>query len=139
MASLLQRLISRGITLAVLVPFPVVGCSERDSRWTGTVSDSAGVTIISNPAEGIWTETDEWTVEEELRIGVREGDPEYQFAEIAIGGIHDRFARAHIRTRWAGSGHQGVLARRRIPADPRRSRGWARRATKRVVPIDGAG
>jgi hypothetical protein len=62
-----------------------VACGGGESRWAGTITDSAGVTIVSNSAVGVWTETDRWTVEEELRIGVREGDPEYQFGE--IGGI----------------------------------------------------
>jgi hypothetical protein len=60
----------------------LAACGGGESRWAGTITDSAGVTIVSNPAEGIWTGADRWTVEEELKIGVVEGDPDYQFGEI---------------------------------------------------------
>jgi hypothetical protein len=62
-----------------------VACGGGESPWAGTITDSAGVTIVSNDEVGVWTEADRWTVEEELRIGVRQGDPEYQFGQ--IGGI----------------------------------------------------
>ncbi len=62
-----------------------VACGGGEPSWTGTITDSAGVTIVANPVEGVWTEADRWTVEEELRIGVVEGDPEYQFGD--VGGI----------------------------------------------------
>jgi len=60
----------------------VAACDDGGSRWAGTITDSAGVTIVANPAEGIWTEADRWTLEEDLRIGVQEGDPDHQFGEI---------------------------------------------------------
>jgi len=44
--------------------------------------DSAGVTIVSNTDVGIWRPGEEWTLEEELRIGAVEGDPGYLFGEI---------------------------------------------------------
>jgi hypothetical protein len=71
----------------VLLHFVVGACGGEESRWAGAIKDSAGVTIIANPAEGIWTEAERWTVEEDLRIGAVEADPEYQFGEIGIGGI----------------------------------------------------
>ncbi len=61
----------------------LAACGGGETRWAGTVTDSAGVTIVSNPAVGLWTEADRWTVEEDLRIGVQEGDPHYQFGAIA--------------------------------------------------------
>ena len=69
----------------VLLAWLVGACGGEESRWAGTITDSAGVTMVSNPAEGIWTEAERWTVEEELRIGVVEGDPKYQFGD--VGGI----------------------------------------------------
>lgn len=71
----------------VLLAWLAGACGGTESRWAGTITDSAGVTIVSNPAEGIWNEAGRWTVEEDLRIGAVEADPEYQFGEIAIGGI----------------------------------------------------
>jgi len=60
-----------------------VACAGDGGGGTMTVSDSAGVTTVSNVDEGLWGEGDAWTVEEDLRIGVLEGDPEYQFGRIA--------------------------------------------------------
>ena len=68
--------------LVVLLSVLLVGCSDQDSDWTGTVYDSAGVTIVSNPDFGMWAPGEAWTLEEELRIGAVEGDPEYLFGEI---------------------------------------------------------
>ena len=72
-------------TIVLLLVCLVVGCGSEESRWTGTISDSAGVTIVSNPDVGIWAVGEEWTFEEELRIGGVGGDPNYEFG--AIGGI----------------------------------------------------
>jgi hypothetical protein len=57
----------------------VTACAGGDGAWTGTVRDSAGITIVSNTDDGVWTASDRWRVEEDLRIGAAEGDPEYQF------------------------------------------------------------
>lgn len=59
------------------------GCGGRESRWAGNMSDSAGVTIVSNTEVGIWAAGEEWTFEEELRIGAVEGAPEYEFGEVS--------------------------------------------------------
>ncbi|MCG6955093.1 MAG: hypothetical protein LJF04_03800 [Gemmatimonadetes bacterium] len=58
-----------------------------DSGWTGTVEDSAGVTIVRNPATGMWRPSEEWTVDEELRIGAVEGEPAYEFGVVLPGAI----------------------------------------------------
>jgi hypothetical protein len=60
----------------------LAACGGGESRWAGTLTDSVGVTIVSNPAEGIWTEAERWTLEEELKIGAVEGNPNYVFGEI---------------------------------------------------------
>ncbi len=52
------------------------------AQWKGTVRDSAGVTIVSNTDQGSWNSSTRWRMEEELRIGVAEGDPNYQFGRI---------------------------------------------------------
>jgi len=74
---------ARGPALSVLVV--MLACGGTESSWTGTITDSAGVTMVSNPSEGIWTEKDQWTVEPEVRIGTVQGGPDYEFGE--IGGI----------------------------------------------------
>ena len=61
-----------------------VGCSAGDagSAWTGSVTDSAGVTIVSNSNEGVWSDGDRWTVEQDLVIGAVDGDANYPFGNI---------------------------------------------------------
>jgi hypothetical protein len=71
--------------LATLLSLSLAACSEGASRWTGTIHDSAGVTIVSNPDVGIWAPGREWTFTEEMRIGDGEGDPDLQFGD--IGGV----------------------------------------------------
>lgn len=73
----------------------LVGCAgepgDAASReWAGTVTDSAGVSLVANPDEGIWREDDRWTVAEDLRIGTLAGDPDYLFSQISgIAGLED--------------------------------------------------
>ncbi|HYW13022.1 MAG TPA: 6-bladed beta-propeller [Longimicrobium sp.] len=42
-----------------------------------------GVVIVRNPAEGAWAEGKAWTVEEDLRIGIAEGEGPTLFGDIA--------------------------------------------------------
>jgi len=56
---------------------------ESAAEWDGTVRDSAGVTIVENFGTPLWTEEERWTLVEELRIGVVEGQPEYQFGQLS--------------------------------------------------------
>jgi len=51
--------------------------------WEGTVSDSAGVTVVANPETGVWQPGAGWTVREDLTIGQVEGDAGYLFGSIA--------------------------------------------------------
>lgn len=62
----------------------IAACGSGQTQWAGSMSDSAGVTIVSNPATGVWAPGEEWTFEEELRIGALEGDPEYQFGQVGF-------------------------------------------------------
>lgn len=57
------------------------------SQWTGTVTDSAGVQIVANTTEGLWAESERWSLEEDLRIGSIEGEPEYQFGQILFTAL----------------------------------------------------
>lgn len=79
------------IALAALGTAVLGACGDGgggDSlEWVGTVIDSAGVAIVSNPQEGTWTQSSRWTVVEELRIGTTEGDPDYQFGQISGIGV----------------------------------------------------
>lgn len=55
--------------------------------WTGTVEDSAGVQLVRNSLAAMWGEGDAWTLEDVMTIGEAAGDPDYQFGNIAQGGI----------------------------------------------------
>lgn len=60
----------------------VTACGYGETRWAGTITDSAGVTIVSNGDVGIWAPGEEWTVEEEVRIGALDGPAEYQIGQV---------------------------------------------------------
>ncbi len=64
---------------AALAVFVLAGCGGGGADASGPlVQDSAGVRIITNVGQGAWG-ADGWRLEEELRIGVDQGDPELQF------------------------------------------------------------
>ncbi len=71
----------------VLGALLITACSGGGAEWAGTVTDSAGVTIVSNIDRGIWTAGTQWTVEEDLRVGALEGDPNYQFGQIGFMAV----------------------------------------------------
>lgn len=80
---------SMAVSLAVLAGCGGAG-GDSPAQWAGTVTDSAGVTIVQNPSTGVWAEDERWTVNEELRIGKTDGDPNYQFSQISgIAGLSD--------------------------------------------------
>ena len=58
-------------------------CATGGSDWEGSVTDSAGVTIVTNTEQGTWGDGDAWTLVEELKIGTLD-DPDYQFAQIGF-------------------------------------------------------
>jgi len=66
------------------VVWAVAGCSgiAEEDPWAGTVRDSAGVVLVDNPAQGLWSDGEGWTLEEEVRIGAFDGDPNHQFAQV---------------------------------------------------------
>jgi 6-bladed beta-propeller len=75
---------SRLFTVAVLAV--VAACAgDSTSAWQGSITDSAGIAIVRNPAEPLWGPGEAWTFTEALRIGTAEGEPEYQFGMIAAG------------------------------------------------------
>ena len=69
---------------ALLASLPLLAaCADGgDTDWAGTVTDSAGVPVVENPAVGLWGTAGAWTVEEELSIGSLEGEDVYQFGQI---------------------------------------------------------
>lgn len=63
------------------------GGVEEVPPWTGSVRDSAGVTIVENTHQGLWTESTAWTLEEELRIGGLGGELPYQFGQVGTVAV----------------------------------------------------
>ncbi len=61
----------------------VLPVTSEAQGWRGTVRDSAGVEIVENPDEGLWSNTNRWRVEQGLLIGSADGDPDYEFGQIA--------------------------------------------------------
>jgi hypothetical protein len=64
----------------------LTACGADDSAsWGGTISDNAGVALVSNPAEGNWSLQPAPQLTQDLDIGTVAGDAAYQFG--TIGGI----------------------------------------------------
>jgi len=72
----------RRIALIVLM---ASGCASADETgiWDGTMTDSAGVRIVTNTARGLWSAAQAWRVEPDLSIGGIEGDSSTQFGRVA--------------------------------------------------------
>lgn len=74
-----QNALQLPATLTLLLAF---ACTTETSPWSGTITDSAGVTIVKYTHAGMWAEGERWTVEEEMRFGALEAKAEYQFGQI---------------------------------------------------------
>jgi hypothetical protein len=68
---------------AVLFAAACGGGADGGAGWSGTVEDSAGVQIVRNSLQPVWSEGEAWEFEEVLSIGEAAGDPDYQFGQIA--------------------------------------------------------
>jgi len=86
---------TRQTLLAGILWISALGCADGNGRWAGTVSDSAGVTVVTNPEAGLWGPEEAWTLEEELRVGTLEGEPDYQFGQI-MGVTVDSRGRLYV-------------------------------------------
>ena len=71
------------------------GGSEGGGEWAGMVRDSAGVAIVDNPAEGVWSPEDAWTVEEVFRVGGMDAGSEAEFGSV-IGVDVDEAGRVFV-------------------------------------------
>lgn len=59
----------------VILSATSLGCSGEATtnhtvagEWTGTAADSAGVRIVVNPDQGLWTSESRWKLERDLTI-----------------------------------------------------------------------
>ena len=73
---------------AMLMQGSACTATNPGSAWTGTMTDSAGVIIVDNPAQGMWSDSEAWTLEEELRIGSFGGDLDYLFGQVGAIAVN---------------------------------------------------
>ena len=73
----------RFVLFHAAAPLLLAACGNAGGEWAGVVRDSAGIAVVANPADGIWRPGEGWRVVERLRIGTAEGEPEFQFGQIA--------------------------------------------------------
>ncbi len=71
------------LTVALLLPLAACAGSEGETAWTGTVVDSAGISIVRSTGDGIWGGSPAWTLEEIFRVGGMEGGPDAEFGLVA--------------------------------------------------------
>lgn len=114
----MEREIPRRFALvAVLAAAAPAACEPGDrgpaGEWAGTVDTLPdGVVHVSNPAEGLWADGEEWRLEEDLRIGAVDGEGPDVFGEVRdlvldeAGRIHVLDGHAHeIRIFDSGGAH----------------------------------
>ncbi len=72
--------------LVLLLSLPACGGGSHGG-WAGSITDSAGVQVVSNPSRGLWNGRTPWSFTEEFRIGASgvEGaaTPEAMFGSVA--------------------------------------------------------
>jgi len=77
------------VSPALISCFLLVGAcapeTQSAAQWDGSVRDSAGIEIVENFGQPLWEPGEEWRLVPDVRIGMREGPPEYQFGQ--IGGF----------------------------------------------------
>jgi len=79
-----------GLLLWVTLALSACVNTNQASTWTGTVRDSAGVAIVENTIQGLWTQSSGWTLEEELRIGGLGGELPYQFGQVGAIAVDSK-------------------------------------------------
>ena len=80
---------ARRSLMLLALPLLAACAGAGESSWAGTVTDSAGIAIVQNPAQGAWTPDKAWKVEEVLSIGEMGGDANYQFGQIVGVDVDD--------------------------------------------------
>jgi hypothetical protein len=81
---------TRALSALLLTSAAACGSDAPTGEWGGEAVDSAGISMVHNPAEGIWAPTEGWTFEETLRIGSLDGPAALQFGAVAGVAIDSR-------------------------------------------------
>ena len=63
-------------------------CEKEESRWKGTIEEVKGVTVVKNPSIPLNPEM-QIIFEEDLTIGIEEGDENYMFGSIVFVNTDD--------------------------------------------------
>jgi hypothetical protein len=75
--------------LILILTLPLLQACDATSAWEGTITDSAGISVVHNTTVPLWGPGEGWTFTEDLRIGTVAGEPEYQFGQIFPVGSMD--------------------------------------------------
>jgi hypothetical protein len=68
----------------------LTACGTGDAgNWGGTITDSAGVAYVMNPAEGDWSVAPQPQPIQDLDIGAVEGEAAYQFGTVVAIDVND--------------------------------------------------
>ena len=71
------------------------GDSGTQGAWAGTMVDSAGITVVHNPAQGLWGPEEGWGLEEVFRVGGLGADEAGQFSMV-VGVDADGAGRVYV-------------------------------------------
>ena len=77
---------------ACAASIPLIGCGAGDASggaWAGTIADSAGISVVTNPAAGLWQAAEAWTPLEDLVISDH-ATPGLEFGEIIDVDVDSR-------------------------------------------------
>jgi len=77
---------------ACVVSVLLIGCGAGDASsgaWAGTIVDSAGISVVTNPATGLWQASEAWTPVEDLVIS-EHTTPGLEFGEIIDVDVDSR-------------------------------------------------
>ena len=75
--------VSAALSLCMILGTACAEGSTGSAGWGGTIDTlENGAVLVSNPAEGIWTDQTAWWLVEEVRIGSVEGAGPETFAQI---------------------------------------------------------
>lgn len=80
------------LAAACALATPLAGCGAGDApggAWAGSIVDSAGISVVTNPSRGLWQATDAWTPVEDLVISDH-ALPGLEFGEIVDVEVDSR-------------------------------------------------
>src|SRR5690606_21186480 len=78
----------------VLLAFAVIGCGAdapgtARGEWAGSIADSAGIHVVTNPPAALWEASEAWTPVEDLVVSDR-ATPGLEFGEIIDVDVDSR-------------------------------------------------